>query len=450
MSRRTVTRRTFLMSSAAVLAGCATMGRKRAHYVPPNERLNIAAIGAGGKGKSDIMHCATENIVALCDVDDKQAGDMFQKFPDAKRYRDFRVMFDKEPGIDAVIISTPDHVHTIAALYAMNMGKHVYLQKPLTWSVYEARRLTETARNAGVATQMGNQGHSGDGVRQVCEMIWSGAIGPVREVHCWTNRPVWPQGIPEALPAEPVPDTLDWDLWIGPAPERPYNHGYAPFNWRGWWDFGCGALGDMGCHIMDPANWALKLANPTRVEVVREEGNNQQTGPNASVIRYEFPAREGMPPVTLYWYDGGNLPPRPEGIDPKETLGEGDNGTLFIGDDGFLTCGTYGGNARLLPESRMKEYRMPAEVIPRVRIGDEKLWGDIDFQHHQDWIRACKGGPKADSDFAYAGPFTEIVLLGNLALRTGQPVEWDSENMRAKNVDVSHLVRRAYRKGWEI
>ncbi|MFH1740815.1 MAG: Gfo/Idh/MocA family oxidoreductase [bacterium] len=451
MNRKEVSRRIFLMSTGAVMAGCAT-GRapslKRLGYASPNEKLNVAAIGAGGKGSSDISKCgrAGENIVALCDVDWDRAAKTFDANPQAKRYKDFRVMLEKEPSIDACTVSTPDHMHAVAAAMAMRMGKHVYVQKPLTHTVYEARKLTEIARETGVATQMGNQGHSCEGVRQLCEMIWSGAIGQVREAHIWTNRPVWPQGIPEPFPEEPIPDTMAWDLWIGVAPMRPYNHGYAPHNWRGWWDFGCGALGDMACHIMDPANWALRLTNPTSIECVRQEGGNDQTGPLKSVIRYEFPERFGMCPITVYWYDGGELPPRPAGIGPDVKLGDGRNGSYFVGEKGILTTGEYGSNTRFLSEEQTKGYKMPDPIIPRIMGG-----GDDDYRQTLDWLQACKGGVPAASNFSYAGPFTEFVVLGNLALRCEGKVEWDTQKMKVtNNRQANNFVKMKYRKGWDL
>jgi len=450
MDRKKISRRTFLGGAAAatVAAGCATVTRPQGpRRVPPSEKLNVAAIGAGGKGESDIGSCASENVVALCDVDDRRAAKTFARFPNAKRYRDFRVMLEKEKSIDAVTISTPDHTHAVAAMMAMSLGKHVYVQKPMTHSIYEARMLTEAARKYKVATQLGNQGHSGDGVRRLCEMIWSGAIGPVREAHIWTNRPSWPQGIKRPTITDPVPETLDWDLWLGPAPYRPYvkihpdtgRECYCPFVWRGWWDFGCGALGDMACHIMDPAFWALKLTSPTSVEAV-SEGGNDETAPLWSIIRYEFPQRGDMPPVTVIWYDGGKLPPRPEGIGPDVKLGEGDNGSLFIGDKGMATTGCYGDGSRLLPDSVMKDYKFPDPYIPRIPGGP-----------YRDWIQACKGGRPACSNFDYSGPLTEMVLLGNLAVRSGKKIQWDPKNLRVTNVpEANQYVRREYRSGWSL
>ncbi len=448
MERKKLSRRTFLASTAvASMVGCATVrkpGVRRLGYVSPNEKLNIAGIGVGGKGSGDIDGCKSENIVALCDPDWDRAAETFNSYPNAKRYRDFREMLEKEhKNIDAVTLSTPDHVHAVAAMMAMKMGKHVYVQKPLTHSIYEARKLTEAAREYGVATQMGNQGHSGQGVRQFCEMIWSDAIGPVREVHAWTNRPIWPQGdAVEPLPEEPIPEDrdIDWDLWLGPAPWRPYNSGYAPFNWRGWWDFGTGALGDMACHILDPANWALQLTAPTSVECVAQEGKNDQTYPKRSIIRFEFPARGAMPPLTLTWYDGGNQPDRSKfGIPPDVKLGDGDNGSLFIGEKGMIAIGTYGDRPKLLPDSLAKEYEPPSPMIPR-SIG-----------HYREWILACKGGLPSPGNFDYAGPFTEWVLLGNVALRCEGKLLWDAKNMRfTNNREANRYIRRRYRRGWRL
>ncbi|HOJ33628.1 MAG TPA: Gfo/Idh/MocA family oxidoreductase [Candidatus Hydrogenedentes bacterium] len=454
-------RRVFIFGTALAATGCVS-SKPKIRRVSANEKLNIAGIGVGGQGKGDLRNCGTENIVALCDVDWNRAADTFKTFPNAKRYKDFRVMLEKEKDIDAVVISTPDHTHAVAAMAAMELGKHVRVQKPLTHSIYEARKLMEAARRYGVSTAMGNQGHSGDGVRQMCEILWSDAIGFVREVHIWTNRPVWPQGIKRPAKTDPVPDYLDWDLWLGPAPERPYVNihpdtnqpCYCPFVWRGWWDFGCGALGDMACHIMDPAYWSLQLGLPTKVECVTQEGNNSETCPVKSIIKYEFPARpfrenypsvkwygKTLPPVTVYWYDGGLMPPRPEGVSPDEKLGDGDNGSYFVGEKGVATTGCYGGDTRLVPAAKMQDFKMPDPVIPRVPDGNS----------HQDWIRSCKDGKPHCANFDYASPFTEVVLLGNLAVRSGAPIEWDSGNMRVTNVpEANQFVKREYRKGWTL
>jgi len=443
MSEKKVTRRWFIMSTAVLATGCATSKRAAAarviaapRKVSANEKLNIAGIGVGGKGESDIKSLSQgSNIVALCDVDEVRAAETFKEFPNVKRYRDFRDMLDKEGNnIDAVTVSTPDNVHTVAAMAAMQLGKHVYVQKPLAHDIYEARMLTEAARKYKVATQMGNQGHAGEGVKRVCEWIWAGRIGQVREVYIWTNRPVWPQPVARPTDTPPIPETLDWNLWLGPAPERPYHPVYLPHNWRGWWDFGCGALGDMGCHIMDASYTALKLGYPTAVES-ESEGNTQESGPKWSIVRYEFPTRGDMPPVKVTWYDGGKKPPRPEGISADEKLGDGDNGTLFIGNKGMLTCGEYSGSPRLVP------YEKPD--VPRTL---PKSPG-----HYEEWVLACKGGEPAGGNFDYAGPFSEMVLLGNLAIRTGKRIEWDGPNMKCTNLpEAEHYVKREYREGWHL
>lgn len=420
-------------------------------YAAPSDKLNIATIGAGGMGQANTKNCAEENIVALCDVDDVRATDTYKLFPNAKQYRDFRVMLDKQKDIDAVIVATPDHTHTVAAMAAMSLGKHVYVQKPLTRLVSEARLLTETARKYKVVSQMGNQGHSGEGVRQVCEWIWAGTIGEVHEVQAWTNRPVWPQGIGRPVETPPVPSTLDWDLWLGPAPVRPYNPVYLPFGWRAWWDFGAGALGDMACHVLDPVFSALKLKYPVTVEACTStfvspekmwvKVENKETYPQASIVYYTFPARESMPEVKVTWFDGGLMPPRPDEMGPDEEMGNNSSGVIFIGSKGKLMCGTYGDNPRLLPASKMATFTPPPKTIPRV-----------EGTHEQNWIRACKGLDKATSTFDYSGPMTEAVVMGNLAIRfPNRRLDWDGENMRFTNfADANDYVQMHYREGWAL
>jgi len=441
VDKKKITRRAFIAGTAAA-AGCTTVpgrGSRGKRRTPPSAKLNIAGIGAGGRAETDLWAVRRQNVVALCDVDWARATKMFNAFPNAKKYKDFRVMLEKQKDIDAVVIATPDHIHAVAAMTAMQFGKHVFVEKPMAHSAYEARMLAEAARNYKVATQMGNQGHSGSGVRVACEIVWSGGIGPVREVHVWTNRPGWPQNITRPTETPPIPETLDWDLWLGPAPYRPYNPAYLPNRWRGWWDFGCGALGDMGCHILDPPYWALKLGAPTSVEPVKLDGGNNETGPKSSIIRYDFPQRGEMVPVTLYWYDGGTMPPRPEGVGENELLGDGDNGSIFIGDKGIMTTGCYGMNTRLLPESRMRDYELPPETIPR-SIG-----------HTREWLAACKGEGTPGSNFDYAAPLSELVSLGNVALRARQKIEWDAANMKVTNVpEANNYVCRDYREGWSL
>ncbi len=451
MDKSTLTRRAFLAAtttSAAVAVGCARVNDAKVvpGKVSPNEKINVAGIGVGGKGMGDISSCRHENIVALCDPDRDRAAEAFYRYANAKQYADYRKMLDEMGDeIDACTISTPDHSHAPAAYQAMKLGIHLYVQKPLTHTVAESRLLAKVAKETGVITQMGNQGHCQDGVRELCEMMWSGAIGDVTEAHIWTNRPIWPQGIPEPLPEEtPIPDTLDYDLWIGPAPMRPYNSGYVPWNWRAWWDFGCGAIGDMACHIMDPAFWSLKLyeAKSYTIQAVYEEGMNSQTGPNKSTIKYQFPARGAMPPVTVYWHDGGILPPRPEDVPEDQQLGDGNNGSLYFGTNGYLTAGEYGGKARLLPDERMADYTKPAPTIPRIPNENP----------YQNWLDGIRSGVPAASDFSYAGPLTEVANMGNVALHSGdKELEIDVVNLRVVNdANANTLLTKEYRAGWEL
>ena len=443
MKSNGISRRDFVAGTASAIAGFTILPRfvlGGAGFKPPSEKLNIAAVGIGGQGKENIKACEGENIVALCDVDWRYAGPVFQSHPNAKKYKDFRKMFDEVKDIDAVVVATPDHTHAVIAMTAIKMGKHVYVQKPLTWSIEEAHKLTEAARQAKVATQMGNQEHSGEDIRVLCELVWLGAIGNVHEAYAWTDRPVWPQGIGRPVTAPVVPEGLDWDTWLGPAPVRPYHPAYHPFTWRGWMDFGTGALGDMGCHKIDYIFWALKLGYPTSVEAyvssrvvkIWEKVENKETYPDAEIVRYEFPVRGDMPPVKLTWFDGGLKPPRPAELEKERNLSA--NGIILIGDKGTIVEG------RLVPESRMKDYKKPAQSIPR-----------ITGTHEQNWIDACKGGPPACSNFEYAGPLTETVLLGNVAIRTGKRIEWDGSNMKVTNIpEANELLGRKYREGWTL
>lgn len=458
-----ITRRAFLAATTttAVLSASAQDKPNTAQVVPgkksPNEKLNIAAIGAGGKGSSDIGACYDlgENIVALCDVDWNRAAKTVNGMPNAKRYNDYRNMLEKE-NIDALTISTPDHTHAPAAYMAMKMGKHVYVQKPLTHTVAEARLLKNTAKETGVMSQMGNQGHCGDGVRNLCEMIWDGAIGQVKEVHVWTTRPVWAnQGMADPMPPQTTPELLDWDRWIGTAPWRPYNKGMVPHDWRAWQDFGAGALGDMACHIMDPTYWALKLVEAPNfsVEMVMERGSNSQTFPITTTVKYSFPARGKMGPVDVFWYDGHwkddatgqevyNRPKRPEGVAEDVVLGDnGENGSFFVGEKGILTTGEYGGDSRFVLGDNMKDYKQPAPTIERIP----------DESPYVDWIRGCKTGKLPCSNFDYSGPFTEMVQFGNLVVKSGKKLEWDNLKGVVTNVpNAAEIVSKPYRKGWEL
>ncbi len=441
---RRMSRRDFVVSTAAAAAAFTIVPRHvlgGPGYTPPSDKLNIAGIGVGGMGRDNVRDCAaTENIYALCDVDEEYAAECFNEYPKAKKYADYRKMLEKEKNIDAVIVATPDHTHAVIAMMAMKMGKHAFVQKPLTNTIYEARMLAEAARKHKVATQMGNQGHAGEGNRLMCEWVADGAIGPVREVHCWTDRPVgwWAQGVdrPEETPR--VPRTLNWDLWLGPAPYRPYNPAYVPFAWRGFWDFGTGSLGDMGCHIMDTPVWVLNLEHPTSVEAISTPVNSE-TAPISSVITLRFPARGNMPPVKMTWYDGGLMPPRPDELEEGRRMGDNDGGVLLVGDKGTIMCSCLGSNPRLIPETKMEAYEQPAKTIPRSP------------GIHEGWIEACKGGKPASSNFDVSGPLTEIVLLGNLALRTGRRLEWDGPNMKVTNFpEANKYVHREYREGWSL
>ncbi len=451
VSRRSVLRGAVGTVGAFTFVPGHVLGRNGAQ--PASERLNIAGIGVGGMGGGNLRACSRENIVALCDVDYGHAAGTFKKYPSAKTYRDYRVMLDKEDkNIDGVIIATPDHTHAVIGMECIRRGKHVYLQKPLAHSIHEVRMLTEAARKHKVQTQMGNQGHSSNEIRLLNEWIADGAIGPVREVFAWSDRPVggnpWSDFPVIARPKErpAVPNKLDWDLWLGPAPYRPYHPIYHPLTWRGWWDFGTGALGDMGCHILDPVFWALKLGHPTRVEAVTTHCIPEvaaETYPLASVVRYEFPARGDMPPVKLTWFDGRLLPPRPKDLEPSRKLGT--NGALLMGDKGTIMHGSHGAGAvRIIPEVKMKAYDRPTKTLARVKDGSGG--------HERDWVRACKDGKPASSSFEYGGPLTEMVLLGVLAMRLKNTMlEWDGANMKVTNCDeADKYIRPAFREGWTL
>jgi len=454
-SEKGISRRSFV-GTVATAAGITLVPRHvlgGRGYKAPSDKLNIASVGAGGQGATNIAHCAEvgENIVALCDVDDDRAAKTFQKYPNLPKYKDFRKMLEKQKDIDAVIVAIPDHAHALVAMAAMQLGKHVYVQKPLTRTVGEARKLTEAARRFKVATQMGNQGHSMDGVRLVSEWIWDGAIGPVREVHIFTNRPVWPgQGFGRPKETPPVPATLDWDLWLAGSPFRPYNRAYCPHDWRAWRQFGAGALGDMGCHLMDTPFSALKLKYPIAVQASTAEMCvepwkrfvNTETFPMASVVHYTFPARGDMPEVKIHWYDGGILPERPDELEPDRPMDFGDQGgAIIVGEKAKIVCGTYGDSPRIIPESKMREYKRPPQTLRRIR-----------GSHEQNWIEACKGGEPATSNFDYSGPFAETVVMGNLAvLFPGKKLLWDGENMRITNLpEANEYVMAKYREGWGL
>ncbi|WP_210420211.1 Gfo/Idh/MocA family protein [Aquisphaera giovannonii] len=433
-------RRQFSGRVAAGLAGGFAMpgivlGRK------PDDLVRIALVGVGGRGADNLGSVLNQEVVGLCDVDATALGAASKRASHAKAFRDYRRMFDEiHDGIDAVVVSTPDHTHAVIANAAMDLGKHVYCEKPLTHSIHEARVLAGSAARKRVATQMGNAGHSSESTRRVVEIIRSGIIGPVREVHAWSDRPIWPQGVDRPTDAPPVPGSLDWDAWLGPAPARAYNPAYHPFKWRGWWDFGTGALGDMGCHIIDAAFWALDLGAPTSIEAESPPiEDHPDTAPAWSIVRYRFPANGGRETVNLTWYDGGKLPPA-ELFDGKPP-GKGANGSLFVGEKGRLLVGQGGrGGPRLLPEKQFAGAKLPGRDIPRSP------------GHHEEWLAACRDPARpTGTHFGYAGPLTEVVLLGNVALRAGRKIEWDAAGMRVANGPTDDIyIRRDYRPGWAL
>ena len=445
-SRRQFLHHSAVLGAAAVAFPAIVRGQNL------NSKVSVAVIGAGGKGSSDTDETAKVGgqIVALCDVDTKTLASRGEKYPDAKRYQDYRKMLaEMDKSIDAVIVATPDHVHAHASLTAMKMGKHCFCQKPLTHSVYEARLMRQTAAQMKIATQMGNQGSAGSGLRRAVEVVQSGAIGAVRELHVWSNRPIWPQGIARPGGEDKVPENLDWDLWLGPSPHRPYkNDTYAPFKWRGWQDFGTGALGDMACHTVNMPFRALKLGYPTSIEA-RSSAMNKETYPSASEIIFQFPEREGMPPVEFHWYDGGLKPFSSKSHQVLDHLNKGDakgaaklpgSGCLLIGDKGHLySPDDYGSQFFLLPGKNYEGYKGPSETIPRSP------------GHYKEWIDAIQGGRPAYSNFDVAAYLTEIILLGCVALRVGKKLEWDGPNMRALNApEADAFVKLAYRPGWEL
>jgi len=445
-SAHLVTRRSFLWRSAAGAAFAIVPAHVlgRAAQTPPSGKLNLACIGVGGRGKDDLDGVKGENIVALCDVDQSRAADAFKAFPGARQFQDFRRMFDQmEKEIDAVVVATPDHTHAIPTMMAMQRGKHVYCEKPLTHSLHEARAITEAARKYKVATQLGNQGHSSETIRQFVEMIQAGAIGTVREVQAWCQNSYRPRQYrvrPTDTP--PVPPTLGWDLWLGPAPQRPYHPVYLPGKWRGWVDFGTGIIGDWTCHVLDPVFWALNLDAPTSVLAQAEEYDDPkvraETHPAVYTLDYEFPARGGRPPVKVKWFSG-TLPPRPEELEPNRKLVS--IGAIVIGDSGKIMYGSHGAaSAQLIPADKDKAFQRPPKTLPRSN------------GHYEDWIAACKGGPAASSTFDYGGPLTEVALLGALALRmNGQRLEWDATKLEVTNLAAANPhVNPPYRTGWKL
>jgi predicted dehydrogenase len=446
MSRNTVTRRGFVTGAAAA---AITLVPRRVlggpGYTPPSEKLNIAGIGIGGMGAANLKNLESENIVALCDVDTSYAANTVKRYPNAKFYADYREMLDRQKDIDAVVVATPDHTHAVISMAAIKAGKHVYCQKPLTHDIYEARMLAKAAKGAKVATQMGIQGHSGEGIRQTCEMIWDGAIGEVREVDAWCSLSYYPWGHtwwsskwssrPTETPA--VPPTLNWDLWLGPAPERPYHPTYHPLSWRAWWDFGSGMMGDRGAHTLDGVFWALKLGAPASIEAT-SCGLNPDTHPVSTIVTFRFPAREKMPPLKLTWYEGTRAP-RPAEMDADLPLPD-EGGAIFKGTKGVIVANVYSGDPWLFPAALRKDYKRPAKTLPRVPDS-----------HEMDWVRACKAGKTGGAHFGYSGPLTEMCLLGNVAKRVDGLIEWDPVNMKVTNpTDADKYIRAEYRKGWSL
>jgi predicted dehydrogenase len=441
-ARTKLSRRHFVGAAALTVLPRHVLGG--AGFTAASDTLNVAGVGVGGKGFSDLDAVKSENIVAICDVDWRLARRAFKRWPQAKRYKDYRVMLDKQKDIDAVMVATADHTHASISMAAIRRGKHVYCQKPLTHTVHEARALAEAARKHKVATQMGNQGQASEETRRICELIGAGAIGPVREVHVWTDRPLrgllrvyWPQGVDRPQDRPPVPKDLDWDLFLGPAPERPYHPAYTPFKWRGWWDFGTGALGDIGCHRLDAVFRALKLGHPLSFQACSSLVN-RETYPVASIVQYDFPARGEMPPVKVAWYDGGMKPPRPEGIPDGVPMGT--NGCLYVGDEGMIL------DNRIYPETRRREFADTPRTLPRSP------------GHYEEWLIHAKEGTPAGSNFDWAGPLTEVVLLGNIALRTElkeqvtrQRLAWDPKAFAITNLpEANKYLRCVYRKGWTL
>lgn len=462
-------RRSFFGQSAAIGAGLwlGTQSRPRAMASSPLQSLAAACVGVGGKGSSDASHISENGValVGLCDVDERTLTKKGREFPDAAKYTDFREMLDALGSkVDIVTVSTPDHTHAVAAIKAMKMKKHVYCQKPLTWSIHEARKMREVAAEMGVVTQMGNQGTSEDGLREAVEVIRSGAIGDVKEVHLWTNRPIWPQGVGRPAGEDPIPKELNWEAWIGPAAMRPYKDGvYHSFNWRGWVDFGTGALGDMACHTANMPVMALELWDPIAVTAVKNPGVfENETFPAATTLKFEFPERNGLVPCAFYWYDGGNLPGEeltaklPEGFRKKlDAQRKGSpnktSAALVVGSKGMLLSeNDYGAEYTLLPEGDYKDFKKPEQSLPRIPFK-----GNNDQRQKWEFVSSIKGEykPGTMSNFLYAGRLTETILVGNLAVRAGEGerIEWDAKNLKSTNLpELNKYVQREYREGWSL
>jgi predicted dehydrogenase len=446
ISRRSFLKTASLASAAAASFPAIIRSQEAGATQTPNNKLNIALVGVGGRGRAAVTALKDEKFVAFCDVDETRAAQTFKDYPDVPKFNDYRKMFDAMGSkIDAVTVSTPDHMHFPIAMAALSLGKHVFVEKPMAHTIWEARELARVAREKKVCTQMGNQGHASEGVRLLKEWVDAGTLGEIREVQSWTNRPVgvWPQGglkSPDHSKFIPVvPPGLNWDAWIGVAPMRPYDPMFMPFNWRGFWDYGTGALGDMGCHLLDGVHWALQLDAPTRVEATSAFHNNL-TGPSSSMITFTFPARGNLAPLTLKWFDGGLIPPPP--VDLELTRNLPDNGTLIIGSKATVLANLYYQSVRIIPETKMKEMAstLPAKTLPR-----------IDGGHFAEWVRACKGGPAAGSNFDIAAKLTELCLLSNVAVRARRPLEWDAVKMQVTNLpEANKYLTKEYRPGWGV
>ncbi len=445
-----VSRRQFLKSGA--FAGVTILvGPGLARTYAANEKLGLAHIATAGRGGSHLGLSKNEHCIALVEPDRERVQEAAKRYPNAKVFEDYRTMFDAvHQDLDAVVIATPDHHHAPAAMRALKLGKHVYCEKPLTYSIEEARLLAEETARQKVATQKGNQGDANEGNRLVVEWVRAGAIGTVQEVHTWTNRPVWPQGIAQRPPSTDAPASLNWDVWIGPAPMRDYHDGLHPFKWRGWIDFGCGAVGDMGCHTWDCVWWSMDPDAPLSAECLKAEAKNDETFPSKAMYKWEFGPKGDRPGFVAYWYEGGWKPDCPEELatdearQPKQRQLP-NSGSLFIGDKGkLLVSGDYGNSPRLIPEAAMREFAQnaPEKTIPRSP------------GHHQEWVMACKGEKPWDfpkSNFLYGGPLVEAMNLGNVALLVGEKLTWDAKNLRAVNCPkADRYIRRTYRKGWEL